>query len=174
MRCRYKLVEAFKTDLEGFPPEAIDERCKDNPSGIPCTMHTTQIGLRFGTEQPEFIILSRGNPKTDDDHDENLWIAKVFKRIGAFYRENETSSAIMYKDESFHVAMIEVVNIGHGVKPQVGFASMTDIAQPADGSVCNSDNGCVIKPCVQIHTVSNEASHYVKTYKTIRSLHPPG
>nr|GEY66530.1 hypothetical protein [Tanacetum cinerariifolium] len=114
---------------------------QDTPSGIPCTMHTTQIGLRFGTEQPDFITLSQGNPMTDDDHDENLWITKVFERIGAFYRENETLSAIMYKDESFHVSMIEVVNIAYGVNPQVGFTSMTDIAQHADGSVCISDNG---------------------------------
>ncbi|GKD73394.1 hypothetical protein Tco_1331676, partial [Tanacetum coccineum] len=34
---------------------------------------------------------------------------KVFKRIGPFYSENETLSAIMYKDESFQVAMIEMV-----------------------------------------------------------------
>nr|GFC08888.1 hypothetical protein [Tanacetum cinerariifolium] len=61
----------------------------------------------FGIEQPEFITLSHGNPKTDKNHDENLRIAKVFERIGAFYRENETLSTIMYKDENFHVAMIE-------------------------------------------------------------------
>ncbi|GKB98313.1 hypothetical protein Tco_0984450, partial [Tanacetum coccineum] len=36
-------------------------------------------------------------------------LAKVFKRIGPFYSENETLSAIMYKDESFQVAMIEMV-----------------------------------------------------------------
>nr|GEY11136.1 hypothetical protein [Tanacetum cinerariifolium] len=114
---------------------------QETPSGIPCTMHTTQIGLRFRIEQPEFITLSHGNPKTDKNHDENLQIAKVFERIGAFYCENETLSTIMYKDENFHVAMIEVVNIGYGVNPHVGFASMTDIAQPADGSVCISDNG---------------------------------
>nr|GEU36307.1 hypothetical protein [Tanacetum cinerariifolium] len=108
----------------------------DTPSGIPRTMRTTQIALRV-------IVSWQIRDRITKVYHINLQIAKVFEQIGAFYRENETVSAIMYKDEKFHVAMIELVNIGYGVNPQVRFASMIDIAQPADGSVCISDNGCV-------------------------------